>query len=349
MRVARTVVLDKEERGRLEQIARGRSLPARLVERARIVLRAAVGLQDQQIASELGITPEKAARWRNRYLDGGLEALGKDATRPGRPRTITEERTAEVIHKTTQEKPFNATHWSTRTMAASTGVSETTVRRIWHAKGLKPHLVKTFKVSNDTQFAAKLEVIVGLYLNPPEHDFDKGRKSVEAQKLRASLAMKVARMVKLNRTRMDFLEEFQKMIDEYNAGSSNVEIYFAKLMAFAKKLNAEEKRGIGEQLSEEELVIFDLLTKPVIEMSKGEMGEVKKVARVLLAKVKQEKLVLDWRKQQTTRAGVRLVVEEVLDTLPRVYDKGLYAQKCDVVYQHFYEGYAGPERSVYGG
>jgi transposase len=169
MRVARPVVLDKQRQGALEQLARGRSLPTRLVERARIVLRAAGGLKDQQIASELGITPEKAARWRNRYLDGGISALGRDASRPGRPRTITEARTAEVIHKTTQEKPFNATHWSTRTMAAAMGLSETTVRRIWHAHGLKPHLVKTFKVSNDAQFAKKLEVIVGLYLNPPEH------------------------------------------------------------------------------------------------------------------------------------------------------------------------------------
>ena len=169
MRVARPVVLDKQGQGELEQLARGRSLPARLVERARIVLRAAAGMQDQQIAAELGITPEKAARWRNRYLDGGIEALGKDASRPGRPRTITDTRTAEVIRKTTQEKPFNATHWSTRTMAAATGLSETTIRRIWHANGLKPHLVKTFKVSNDVRFAEKLEAIVGLYLNPPEH------------------------------------------------------------------------------------------------------------------------------------------------------------------------------------
>ena len=169
MRVARSVVLDKEDLAALERIARGRSLPARLVERARIVLRAAGGLQDQQVAAELGITPEKAARWRNRYLDGGIKALEKDALRPGRPRTVTNARTAEVIRKTTQEKPFNATHWSTRAMAAATGLSETTVRRIWHANGLKPHLVKSFKVSNDTRFAEKLEVIVGLYLNPPEH------------------------------------------------------------------------------------------------------------------------------------------------------------------------------------
>jgi transposase len=169
MRVARQVELNEQEQGALEQIARGRSLPARLVERARIVLRAAAGLQDQQISWELGMTPEKAARWRNRYLEGGIAALGKDASRPGRPRIITDGRTAEVIHKTTQEKPFNATHWSTRTMAASTGLSEATIRRIWHANGLKPHLVKTFKVSNDARFAEKLEAIVGLYLNPPEH------------------------------------------------------------------------------------------------------------------------------------------------------------------------------------
>ena len=169
MRVARPVVLDKQGKGALEQLARGRSLPARLVERAGIVLRAATGLQDQQIASELGITPEKAARWRNRYLDGGINALEKDASRPGRPRTITDAQVAEVIQRTTQEKPANATHWSTRTMAAAAGLSEASVRRIWHANGLKPHLVKTFKISNDAQFAEKLNAIVGLYLNPPEH------------------------------------------------------------------------------------------------------------------------------------------------------------------------------------
>lgn len=169
MRVARSVALEKNEKGALEQLVRGRSLPARLVERARIVLRAAAGLQNRQIASELGITPEKAARWRNRYLDGGIKGLEKDGSRPGRPRTISDVQTAEVVRKTTQEKPFNATHWSTRTMAAAAGISEATVRRIWHANGLKPHLVKTFKVSNDVQFAEKLEAIVGLYLNPPEH------------------------------------------------------------------------------------------------------------------------------------------------------------------------------------
>jgi transposase len=132
-------------------------------------LRAADGWPDKQIAAEFGITPEKAARWRNRFLDGGFAALQKDAPRPGRPHTVPAEKVQQIVHKTTQEKPDAATHWSTRTMAAAVGVSAATVRRIWRSNGLKPHLSKTFKVSNDPQFAEKLEAVVGLYLNPPEH------------------------------------------------------------------------------------------------------------------------------------------------------------------------------------
>ena len=169
MRVARPVELNLEQRRTLERHARARSIPARLVERARIVLLAANGFQDKQIAAELHITPEKAARWRNRFLEGGWMALQKDAPRPGGPKTITGKRILQVIEKTTQEKPENGTHWSTRSMAAVMGMSEATVRRIWHAHGLKPHLVRSFKLSNDSQFVEKLEAIVGLYLNPPEH------------------------------------------------------------------------------------------------------------------------------------------------------------------------------------
>jgi transposase len=169
MRVARKVDVSSEDRAVLEQQARGRSLPARLVERSRIVLRAADGLQDREIAAELGITPEKAARWRNRFLDGGKEALVKDAPRPGRARSVSDRKTAWIVKLTTSSKPANATHWSTRSMAERTGVSEATVRRVWRAHGLKPHLSRTFKVSNDPQFAEKLADVVGLYLNPPEH------------------------------------------------------------------------------------------------------------------------------------------------------------------------------------
>ena len=179
--------------------------------------------------------------------------------------------------------------------------------------------------------------------------FEKGRKPIEVQKLRAKIATKLALMVKLNRTRIDFLEEFQRMIDEYNAGSSNVETFFAKLTAFTKKLNEEEKRCISEQLTEEELVILDLLTKPNITLTKQETAEVKKVAKSLLEKLKQEKLVLDWRKQQTTRAMVLTTVKDILDQLPRKYTPELYEQKCDLVYQHFYESYMGQGQSVYSG
>jgi transposase len=169
MRVARPVVLEPEQKKALEGGARARSASSRSVERARIVLLAGAGLQDQQIAAQLKITPEKAARWRNRFLDGGMSALDKDAPRPGRTRTITPDKVREVVRMTTQEKPAKATHWSTRTMAEASGLSEKSVRRIWHKHGLKPHLIRTFKVSNDLLFAEKLETIVGLYMNPPEH------------------------------------------------------------------------------------------------------------------------------------------------------------------------------------
>jgi transposase len=130
---------------------------------------AAAGKQDLQIAAEIGISNQKAARWRKRFLEMGLAGLEKDAPRPGRTPTITSAKVLEVVRKTTQEKPANATHWSTRTMAEAAGLSEKSVRRIWHKHGLKPHLSRTFKVSNDPEFAEKLEAIVGLYLNPPEH------------------------------------------------------------------------------------------------------------------------------------------------------------------------------------
>lgn len=169
MRVARPVMLSAEQREMLESRARARSATARSVERARIVLLAASGMQNKQIATELRIMPEKAARWRNRFLDFGVAGLDRDAPRPGRTPTITPERIQEVIRKTTQGKPRNSTHWSTRSMAEAVGLSEKSVRRIWHLHGLKPHLARTFKVSNDPRFAEKLEAIIGLYLNPPEH------------------------------------------------------------------------------------------------------------------------------------------------------------------------------------
>jgi type I restriction enzyme R subunit len=177
--------------------------------------------------------------------------------------------------------------------------------------------------------------------------FDKGRKVTEAQKLRSQIAQNLTRMVRLNRTRIDFLQEFQKMIDEYNSGASNIETWFAKLTAFARKLSEEEKRGISEQLTEEELVIFDLLTKPEIKLTKGEEQQVKKVAKDLLATLKRERLVLDWKKRQTTRAAVLVTIETVLDQLPRVYTPELYQKKCQSVYQHVFDSYQERNKSLY--
>src|SRR3984885_2946483 len=169
MRVATPIVLNPEQKQELEQCARARSRSARLVKRARIVLLAASGKQDKEVAEELGITAHKVARWRQRFLAAGMPGLENDAPRPGRTPSISPTKVKQVIHKTTQARPAQGTHWSTRTMAAAVGLSAATVRRIWRKHGLKPHRVETFKVSTDPHFADKLENIVGLYLNPPEH------------------------------------------------------------------------------------------------------------------------------------------------------------------------------------
>ena len=169
MRVAPPVKPDNSQRIMLEQWARSRSLPARQVERARIVLLAAEGKSDLEIAAALGVSNQKAARWRKRFLESGLGGLEKDAPRSGRKPAITSSVKDELIRKTIDGKPENATHWSTRSMAAAMGVSEATVRRVWRAHGLKPHRMESFKISKDKRFAEKLEAIVGLYLNPPEH------------------------------------------------------------------------------------------------------------------------------------------------------------------------------------
>jgi transposase len=169
MRIAPQVVLTIDQRTKLETYARGRRIPARLVLRAKIVLLAAADKQDIEIASLLLIMPRTAARWRSRFLRNGIAGLEHDAPRPGRTPSISPELVHMVITKTTKEKPPHATHWSTRTMAAAAGISEASVRRIWHRHGLKPHRIETFKLSNDSHFSEKLEDIVGLYLNPPEH------------------------------------------------------------------------------------------------------------------------------------------------------------------------------------
>jgi transposase len=169
MRVARAVVLTEEERTTLLKLSRGRSTQARVVLRAKIVLAAAVGWQNDNIAEELGCTRRTVATWRNRFATERVAGILRDAPRGGRTPTVRDVKEVEILRKTTQETPANATHWSTRSMAKAMGVSKATVQRVWRDNGLKPHLIKTFKVSNDPHFVEKLVDIVGLYLNPPEH------------------------------------------------------------------------------------------------------------------------------------------------------------------------------------
>src|SRR3954467_8641432 len=169
MRLAPRIELTEVQREQLEKLSRGRSQPQRLVERAQIILLAFEGKQNREIAELLGVTRRTVGRWRSRFAAQGMAGIEKDAPRPGRRRSLAEDFVEEVVRKTTQDKPAKATHWSTRSLAKAVGVSASTIRRIWHRHGLKPHLTRTFKLSNDPDFVAKLEDVIGLYLNPPEH------------------------------------------------------------------------------------------------------------------------------------------------------------------------------------
>lgn len=169
MKKAQEISLSSDEQAMLEKLSKSPSTTVRLAERSRIVLLAASGLQDIQIAAKLGFSRYKSARWRKRYAEKGIAGIEKDAPRSGRIPQIPKEKVSEIIRKTTTETPAGATHWSTRTLAHEVGVSPATIGRIWRSNGLKPHLVKTFKVSNDPNFEEKLAEIVGIYHNPPEN------------------------------------------------------------------------------------------------------------------------------------------------------------------------------------
>ena len=143
----------------------------------------------------------------------------------------------------------------------------------------------------------------------------------------------------MNKGRVDFLDRFKKMIDEYNLGSANVEQVYQELIKLAQDLNTEERRHIKEDLSEEELAVFDILMKPAPELSTRDRNQVKRVAKELLETLKREKFSLDWRKRQQSRASVKLAIEDMLDKLPEVFTKELDEQKCYQVWQHVYDAY----------
>ena len=167
MRIAPSITLTRKQQRTLRRLVNGRRTEVRVVTRAQIVLAAARGLENQDIAVELGITRETVGRWRSRFAERGVEGIAKDLPRGGRKPSARSKVESRIIRVTTQKKPKNATHWSTRTLAEELDVSQSMVHRVWKSNGLKPHLVKTFKVSNDPRFEEKLRDVVGLYLNPP--------------------------------------------------------------------------------------------------------------------------------------------------------------------------------------
>jgi transposase len=169
MRIAPSVTVTTEQRSILESWARGHSTPVRLMQRARIVLLAASGRENKDIAVQIDATPLLVGRWRKRFVQLGLPGIAKDAPGRGRKPVARDAVATKIIEMTTQQRPPNATHWSTRTLATALGTSDSMVRRVWQANGLKPHLSRTFKLSNDPRFVEKLVDVVGLYLNPPEH------------------------------------------------------------------------------------------------------------------------------------------------------------------------------------
>ncbi|MBC8017803.1 MAG: DUF3387 domain-containing protein, partial [Verrucomicrobia bacterium] len=169
-------------------------------------------------------------------------------------------------------------------------------------------------------------------------------KNTDLEVLKAAIRAQLEKMIQLNRTRADFAEKFEALIESYNAGSRSIEELFEELLKLSNSLNDEQERHVRENMSEEELVIFDILTRPAPELTPEERAEVKKVARELLARLKAL-LVLNWRQKSAARSQLKLTIEDTLDTgLPRAYAPDLYHQKCSAVFEHVYESY--PERNA---
>jgi type I restriction enzyme R subunit len=173
---------------------------------------------------------------------------------------------------------------------------------------------------------------------------DSKHKNTDLEALKAAIRAKLEKLVRLNRTRADFAEKFEALIESYNNGSRNIEELFADLLKLSNSLDHEQERHVREHLTEEELVIFDILTRPAPELSTEERAEVKKVARELLAKLKGL-LVLNWRQKSSARSQLKLIIEDMLDSgLPRAYTPEIYQQKCSTLFEHVYESY--PERNA---
>jgi type I restriction enzyme R subunit len=176
---------------------------------------------------------------------------------------------------------------------------------------------------------------------------NKKPSNTDVERLKAAVRAQLERMVRLNPTRADYLQKFQELIEGYNSGSRNIEEVFKELLALSLVLTDEQTRHVREHLSEEELTIFDILTRPAPELTTEEREEVKKVAHQLLKKL-HGLLVLGWRQKISTRARVKIEIENALDEgLPRAYSKDIYEAKCSAVFEHVYQSYQGEGQSVY--
>jgi type I restriction enzyme R subunit len=172
-------------------------------------------------------------------------------------------------------------------------------------------------------------------------------KNTDLEVLKAAIRAQLEKLIRLNKTRADFAEKFEELIESYNQGSQSIESLFEELLKLSRNLNQEQERHVRENMTEEELVIFDILTRPAPELSAEERAEVKRVARELLNKMKLL-LVLNWRQKSTARSQLKLTIEDVLDTgLPETYTPELFRQKCSALFEHVYESYPERDAGVY--
>ena len=209
---------------------------------------------------------------------------------------------------------------------------------------------------NESITLASYQINAGEKLDLSKIDFEelqkrilKEKKLALLEKLKAAISSKLSVMVKLNNMRKHLQEKFEQIIEDYNNGKLTMEQMYVQLVALTNELTQEEKRHLDENLSEEELAILDILTKPEPKLSKKEFETVKSAAQKLIKVIKKEKLVMDWRKKQSTRAKVKEAIETICDEiLPEIYDKDLFRQKCNTLYEHFYDCYNNKNDNFYG-
>jgi len=220
------------------------------------------------------------------------------------------------------------------------GVMSSVEQLLEESVGAEPFVIDPDQVRRIDLTQIDFESLAGLFAS--------GKRNTAAQQLRTSLEKQIDRLARLNPTRIDYAAKLQEVIDRYNAGSLTIEVLFDELKELTQSLNDEQERHVREELTEEELTIFDLLTKPGPDLTAAEEARVKKVVRELLAKLKWELLVLDWKKRQQTRAAVEVTIAGQLDAgLPAIYDRRIYQEKCARIFQHVFESYQGAGKSIY--